>query len=119
MRDKWILPGIVLLGAASLAILPRFAVDDEQRMHPWALLLVTILGLLAAVAVLLDRIADWYTRRRDTLAQAAQTFAGQKSLLALLALLDELCDIGLVPSTGRPIRLGALPAASATAAAAS
>lgn len=118
LRDNWILTGCIALAAAALAFLPRYAVDDHGKMFEWALLVVTVLGIAAAAAAALDKIADKHSKNLDALEALGEQTAGGRAVGAIVVLMEEIHDGAFVSSAMRRDRWTTLRTSLAAAAAA-
>jgi hypothetical protein len=117
LRDKWFLTGIVGLAAIALATLPRLAVDQTGKLLGWALIALTVLGVAAAVAVFLDKVADKHGKRVDELVALGEQSAGGRAMSGVLALLDEIHDASFVSNQLRKDRLKTMRVSAAAIAA--
>lgn len=117
LRDKWILTGIVAIAAAALALLPRYAVDPHGKVYPEALAVVTVLGIAAAVAAVLDKVADKHSKNLDALVVIGEQTAGGKAMSGVNALLEEIHDASFVSNQLRKDRLTTLRVSAAAIAA--
>jgi hypothetical protein len=118
LRDKWVLTGCIALAAAALALLPRYAVDAQGKMLDWALLIVTALGIAAAMAAALDKFADKHSKKLDALEAIGEQTAGGRAVSAIVVLMEEIHDGAFVGSAMRRDRWTTLRASLAAAAAA-
>lgn len=118
LRDKWILTVIIALAAATIAFLPRYAVDAAGKMLDWALIAVTVLGITAAVAAALDKVADKHSKTLDELEALGEQTAGGRALSAIVVLMEEIHDGAFVSTAVRKDRWKTLRASLAAAAAA-
>lgn len=118
LRDKWILTGTIALAAGALAFLPRYAVDGAGKMSDSALAAVTILGVAAAIAAALDKVADKHSKKLDELEALGEQTAGGRAISAIAVLMEEIHDGAFVTPALRKDRWTTLRASLATAAAA-
>ena len=118
LRDKWILTVAIALAAVALAFLPRYAVDANGKMLGWALVVVTVLGIAAAVAAALDKVADKHSKTLDKLEALGEQTAGGRALSAIVVLMEEIHDSAFVSNAMRKDRWKTLRASLAAAAAA-
>jgi transcriptional regulator with GAF, ATPase, and Fis domain len=117
LRDRWVLAVIICVAAVAVGVLPRVAVDAAGKMHPWALTLVTVSAVIAAAAVLLDRVADWHSKQVDAQAEQGRKRATENMLNDLLNLLDEAADLSFASGAARDARLHVLEVHAASVAA--
>lgn len=87
-------------------------------MLDWALPVVTALGVSAAVAAALDKIADKHSKNVDALEAIGEQTAGSRAVGALVSLLEEVHDASFVDTPLRGERWKTLRVSLATAAAA-
>lgn len=118
LRDKWILTSCIALAAVALALLPRYAVDDRGKMFDSALLVVTVLGIAAAAAAALDKVADKHSKNLDALAAIGEQTAGGRAVGAIAVLMEEIHDGSFVSNAIRRDRWTTLRASLAATAAA-
>lgn len=116
LRNHWLLTAATFLGAAALVVIPRTAVDPAGRVFGWASWLLVGLGVTAAVAVVLDKVADRHSGKLDAIETAGQERAGVRAINRIVSLLEEVHELTFLPPGAAAVRVAAFPAAVAMAA---
>lgn len=101
LRDHWVLAGITLLAAIALAVLPLVRLDADKALTERTAWILTVFGILAAVAAAADRVADWHVKKESELEQTAERSAVNNTLTALLGLLDSTRDLAFREGAAR------------------
>lgn len=90
LRDHWVLTGLTALGGVALVL--------RTMVYTW---LWVLFGILAAFAVVLDRVADWYDTKENEWEEEAERSAVNNALTALLGLLDNTREIAFLEGAAR------------------
>jgi hypothetical protein len=116
LRNHWLLTTAIFLGAAALVVIPRTAVDSAGRVFNWATWLLVGLGVTAAIAVVLDKVADHHSGKLDAIETAGQERAGVRAINRIVSLLEEVHELTFLPPESAAVRVAAFPAVVAMAA---
>lgn len=94
LRDRWVLAGLILVGALAAA-LPYFdfAQDGSGDTLAWANGVRVAGMVLAALAVAMDRAGDLHSRRATRATELAARRASARAMSPLLSLLESVIDI--------------------------
>lgn len=117
LRDRLALTGVIAVAAVASTVLPRWPLTDRGTMHDWSLVLLTVLGIAAAVDVVLDRLADRHSARLDDTESDAGRQAGRRILSELIGFLDTARSSAPFKGVRRAQALGAMQAQAADVAA--
>ncbi|WP_131806799.1 hypothetical protein [Mycobacteroides abscessus] len=90
LRRWWVLWIAMFAGAVAAASIPRLCLDSEGRITHWASVTVVTLGIGAAIAVILDKVADSHASHLDSLKAAGQEQAGVRAVIRVSSLLEEI-----------------------------
>lgn len=103
LRDRWLLAGLVFFGAVAIGVIPRTALDHQGRVFGWANDLTIGLATAAAVAVLLDKLADRHSAKLDAIEAVGQEQAGARAINRIISLLDEVHEMTYLPRNNAAI----------------
>jgi hypothetical protein len=109
LRNYWFLTVAIFLGAAAAVALPRTAVDSQGRMFEWAKWLLIGLGVIAAIAVALDKVADRHSTKLDKIETAGQLRAGVRAVNRIVSLLQEVHELTFMSPGQATARVAAFP----------
>lgn len=118
-REKWILAGTIGLGAIATVVIPRWPIflTSDKQLTEGSLILLTIAGVLAAFAVVMDKIADRHSTTLETLKILSESAAGLRVLAAVNEVLDTVHDGAFLEGKARSAQWVTLRAQLAGAAA--
>ncbi|MCV7142883.1 hypothetical protein [Mycolicibacterium fortuitum] len=84
------------------AAIPRICLDSEGHITHRASILLVTLGVIAAVAVILDKVADHHSGKIDVITTAGQEKAGVRAIHRISSLLEEVHQLRFVGQEAAP-----------------
>lgn len=107
LRRNFILATVILASAIVTVCATRVGLVDG-RMNPRWVPWIVGMGIAAAVAVLLDRIADSYDGRASNEEYQGSEFTAESSVTELNVFLSEIIEVSYLSGNSRRTALGAL-----------
>lgn len=122
LREKWILTILIGLAAIAAGVLPRYEwsngiVELNGRMGSASTIILTVLAILAALAVFLDKVADKHSQKEAILLARAEESAGLRVLAVINSVLGNIHEVAYSKNSARGAKIETLRAQVAAAAA--
>jgi len=101
LKRRWVLTAITLLGSVGALVVPRLWLLKDGTADPAGTPWVIVLGIAAAVAVTMDRIADAYDKRVAGIVLRGSQDTAENAVSDLNILLADAIEVSFFEGTSR------------------